>query len=41
MEIFFIFGVVAVPLILIGLFAAYRERREKRGERQIDLRPNP
>jgi len=37
MEILIISGIVGIPLILIGLFAMYKERREKRKE-QADLR---
>ena len=37
MEILIIFSGVAVPLILIGLFAMYKERKEKHREQQANL----
>ena len=38
MEMFIVFGGVGIPLLLMGIFAAYMERRENRKEREADLR---
>jgi len=40
MEILILFGGVVVPLMLLGFFAMYKERREKRKE-QADSRASP
>jgi len=37
MEILIIFSGVAVPLIIIGLFAMHKERKEKNKEQQTNL----
>jgi len=37
MEILIIFCGVGVPLILIGFFAMYKERKENRKEQQANL----
>ena len=38
MEILILFFGVVVPLLLMGFFAMYMERRENRKEREADLR---
>jgi len=35
MEIFIAFGIVVIPLILIGLFSMYKAKKEERKEQEI------
>jgi hypothetical protein len=35
MEIFIVFGIVAVPLFLLGLFAVYKGHKTESKERQL------
>ena len=36
MEFFIVFGIVAVPLFLIGLFSVYKVRKEEQKEQALE-----
>ena len=38
MELLIIFACIAIPLVLIAIFAMYKERQEKQREQQLDFR---